>query len=391
MPYAHRPLILDADTHMMERSDWVSAFADPDIRARLAPFGKGEARVMSAVSDAVGRFQARSADARLRAEAEADFMSMKFKGWHGLGAFDGAERKRANDLMGFGAYLVFPTEAFNQVIAAQDPVVLAGGIRALNRGLADFCGADRRMGGVGYLRLADGPEAALAALGEIVALGLPAVLVDTLPPPGGMGFTHPAYDPVWARIQDLGLAVTLHIGATGAPYEPVPQAVFNNGRETPIHRTGDAPTDAVSYMGMPFEAQVFLSALIFDGVLERFPRLRIAVVELGASWVVSFLKHLDQSFRAFRRLQDLGHLTLLPSEYLQRQVKVTPFAGEDIGWLLTSGSSDMLMFASDYPHHEGTDDPIGRYERTLAGVGEPLREKFYHRNFEALFADHRWW
>ena len=149
MPYAHRPLILDADTHMMERSDWVSAFADPDIRARLAPFGKGEARVLSAVSDAVGRFQARSADARLRAEAEADFMSMKFKGWHGLGAFDGAERKRANDLMGFGAYLVFPTEAFNQVIAAQDPEVLAGGIRALNRGLADFCSEDKRMGGVG--------------------------------------------------------------------------------------------------------------------------------------------------------------------------------------------------------------------------------------------------
>ena len=51
----------------------------------------------------------------------------------------------------------------------------------------------------------------------------------------------------------------------------------------------------------------------------------------------------------------------------------------------------MLMFASDYPHHEGTDDPIGRYERTLAGTGEPLRENFYHRNFEALFADRIWW
>jgi predicted TIM-barrel fold metal-dependent hydrolase len=277
------------------------------------------------------------------------------------------------------------------VIGATDPEVLAGGIRALNRGLADFCGADKRMGGVGYLRLADGPDSALAQVETIAALGLPAVLVDSLPPPGGMGFSHPAYDPVWARLQDLGLAVTLHIGARGAPYEPVPRAVFNNGRETPVHRNGDAPADAVSYMGMPFEAQVFLSAMIFDGVLERFPRLRIAVVELGASWVVSFLKHLDQSFRAFRRRQDFSALTCLPSEYMQRQVKVTPFAGEDIGWLLSSGAADMLMFASDYPHHEGTDDPIGRYERTLAGTGEPLRENFYHRNFEALFADRKWW
>jgi len=391
MAYAHRPLILDADTHMMEHADWLPAFADPDIRPRLVPFAGKDARVRALASDAVARAEARRGDATLRAEAEAEFMSMKFKGWHGLGAFDAAERKRANDLMGFGAYLVYPTEAFNQVIAARDPEVLAGGVRALNRGLAAFCSEDRRMGGVAYLRLGDGPEAALASLEEIVALGLPALLVDTLPPPGGMGFTHPAYDPVWARIQDLGLAVTLHIGARGAPYEPVPRAVFNNGRETPVHRNGDAPADAVSYMGMPFEAQVFLSAMIFDGVLERFPRLRIAVVELGASWVVSFLKHLDQSFRAFRRRQDFSALRLLPSEYMQRQVKLTPFAGEDIGWLLRNGAADMLMFASDYPHHEGTDDPIGRYERTLAGVGEPLLENFYHRNFEALFADRRWW
>ncbi|MFM1959903.1 MAG: hypothetical protein RL588_1420 [Pseudomonadota bacterium] len=391
MPYAHRPLILDADTHMMEHADWLPAFADPDIRPRLVPFAGKDARVRALAADAVARAEARRSDATLRAEAEAEFMSMKFKGWHGLGAFDAAERRRANDLMGFGAYLVFPTEAFNQVIAAEDAEVLRGGIRALNRGLASFCGEDRRMGGVAYLRLADGPEAALASLEEIVALGLPALLVDTLPPPGGMGFTHPDYDPLWARIQDLGLAVTLHIGARGAPYEPVPRAVFNNGRHTPVHRNGDAPADAVSYMGMPFEAQVFLSAMVFDGVLERFPRLRIAVVELGASWVVSFLKHLDQSYRAFRRLQDLSEVKRLPSEYLQSQVKVTPFAGEDIGWLLSQGAADMLMFASDYPHHEGTDDPIGRYERTLGGVDEPLKANFYHRNFEALFADRKWW
>lgn len=211
MAYAHRPLILDADTHMMEHADWLPAFADPDIRPRLVPFAGKDARVRALASDAVARAEARRGDATLRAEAEAEFMSMKFKGWHGLGAFDAAERKRANDLMGFGAYLVYPTEAFNQVIAASDPEVLAGGIRALNRGLAAFCGEDRRMGGVAYLRLGDGPEAALASLEEIVALGLPALLVDTLPPPGGMGFTHPAYDAVWARIQDLGLAVTLHI------------------------------------------------------------------------------------------------------------------------------------------------------------------------------------
>jgi len=93
MPYAHRPLILDADTHMMEHADWLPAFADPDIRPRLVPFAGKDARVRALAADAVARAEARRGDATLRAEAEADFMSMKFKGWHGLGAFDGAWAK----------------------------------------------------------------------------------------------------------------------------------------------------------------------------------------------------------------------------------------------------------------------------------------------------------
>ena len=67
---------------------------------------------------------------------------------------------------------------------------------------------------------------------------------------------------------------------------------------------------------------------------------------------------------------------------------VTPFAGEDIGWILNSGAEDLLMFASDYPHHEGTDDPIGRFERTMEKVDENQRSKFYTKNFKSLLGSH---
>ena len=77
-------------------------------------------------------------------------------------------------------------------------------------------------------------------------------------------------------------------------------------------------------------------------------------------------------------------MKLLPSEYIQRQVKITPFAGEDIGWLMSSGAEDLLMFASDYPHHEGTDDPIGRYEKTMTGLSESVKKKFYEDNFRGF-------
>ena len=93
---------------------------------------------------------------------------------------------------------------------------------------------------------------------------------------------------------------------------------------------------------------------------------------------------MDQAHRAFRRLQDLSQVQMQPSEYVQKHIKVTPFAGEDVGWLLNSGAEDLLLFASDYPHHEGTDDPIGRFEKTMDGVSEPARQKFYADNFRSL-------
>jgi predicted TIM-barrel fold metal-dependent hydrolase len=137
-------------------------------------------------------------------------------------------------------------------------------------------------------------------------------------------------------------------------------------------------------MGIQYNAELFLAAMIFDGVFHRFPKLRVAVVELGASWVVSWMKHMDQAYRAFRRLQDLSQVQMQPSEYVYKHIKVTPFAGEDVGWLLNSGAEDLLLFASDYPHHEGTDDPIGRFEKTMDGVSEPVRQKFYADNFRSL-------
>lgn len=384
MAYAHRDDIYDADTHMMERPDWIAEFADPDIRPDLPPFVGGRKEVLATVDDALERFAIRQRDAQIAQHSDTEFMSMSYKGWHGLGAFDAPERIRANDLLGFRQYIVFPTSAFDQINATQDQRIWLGGARALNRGLASFCGTDGKMLGTAYLPLGAGAEKAEEFVQDIIAQDFGVVLIDTIPPKGGKSFTHPDYDRVWAAIVAADLAVVLHIGATGGPYRPVPDEFYNNGRPVPPPSAADAPPDALKYMGLQYNAEVFLAAMIFDGVLERFPGLRIGVVELGASWIISWMKHLDQAFRAFRRIQDLSQVRMQPSEYVQRQIKVTPFAGEDIGWLLESGAADLLMFASDYPHHEGTDDPIGRFERTMTGITDAVVDKFYKHNFRAL-------
>jgi predicted TIM-barrel fold metal-dependent hydrolase len=238
--------------------------------------------------------------------------------------------------------------------------------------------------GTAYIPLGSGVQTALRFLDKAIHQGFRVILIDTIPPKGQVAFTHPDYYPIWSRIQEAKLAVVLHIGATGAPYKPVPDELFENGNPESPKAHSDAPPNAMSYMGMHYNAELFLSGMILDGVLEKFPNLKIGVVELGASWIISWMQRLDQAHRAFRRIQDLDSVKMRPSEYVQRQIKVTPFAGEDINWILTNGGEDLLMFASDYPHHEGTDDPIGRFEKTMIDTSENLKQKFYTDNFKAL-------
>ena len=383
MVYAHRADIYDADTHMMEPPTWLAEFADAKLRPHLTPFGQSKPAAIEKAEQALAGFAKRQQSPDLAAEIEASFMAMQHKGFQGLGAWDRDERVRVNDLLGFNAHIVFPTAAFDQVQGARDPEIFAGSVQALNRGLASFCATDARMHPAAYIPFRHGPELAMTYLDAAIAQDFTVVMIDTIAPQGSKSFTHPDFDPIWAKIQDADMAITIHVGTDGG-WDPVPRSFYNNGGSVPEHAQGDAPRDAIAYMGIQYNAELFLAAMIFDGVFHRFPGLRVAVVELGASWIVSWMKHLDQAYRAFRRLQDLSQVKMQPSEYVQKHIKVTPFAGEDIGWLLTTQAQDLLLFASDYPHHEGTDDPIGRFEKTMDGVSEIAKQKFYSDNFRAL-------
>ena len=136
---------------------------------------------------------------------------------------------------------------------------------------------------------------------------------------------------------------------------------------------------------MPHSAEMFLAALIYDGLFDRLPDLRGGVIEYGAYWVPGFLRQMDMGARSFGRTDPyLQNLSAKPSEIIRRQVKFTPFPGEDAGYLIRDSGADLYMFSSDYPHPEGTNDPIGRFERTFEGLGEADRGLFYAGNFEAM-------
>ncbi len=94
------------------------------------------------------------------------------------------------------------------------------------------------------------------------------------------------------------------------------------------------------------------------------------------------LVKLDQVTRSFRRTEpQLGAMELTPREYIERQVWFTPFPGEPVGDIIDQVGPDLLLFSSDYPHPEGTRDPLGRFLTTMDGVDEVAQERFFSGNF----------
>lgn len=375
MSYATGRTYHDADSHVMELRDWLEPYADPGIRERLRPLdvGRGGGKL---AARAVTEAEARRGDPDAATALEDRLMQAK--GWSALGAFDPGERSRALDLLGFDRQLVFPTFASTQ-FASTDPDLLYGGASALNRAMADFCAADRRLLAVASVPLAD-HERAVLAVDEAVRLGCSAVMVPSAAPPDRSP-SHPDYDAVWARIQDADVPFMLHIGGGGRLLDPV---FHNNGNPVTDFLGGGENVRSKDYMAIHHPPETFLAVLVLDGVLERFPRLRGGCIEQGALWVVPWLRRLDIAQATFQRTEPALALPLKASDYVHRQVWFTPFPTEPVGWMIDQAGDDLLLFSSDYPHPEGGRDPLARFEASLEGCPGAAQDSFYAGNFAEM-------
>jgi uncharacterized protein len=382
MTYAHRTTIHDADSHLMEGLGWLRDHADaatrellPDLTVVLDKGGAGAAR-------AIRLGQERIFDPAATAALEEDVIASA-KGWLALGAMDGSERTRALDLLGFASQLVFSTFSLGQFALSDDLDLVYGGTSAHNRMIAEFCGSDERLVGVGFLPLND-PDRSLAALAEALELGCGALWVAHATS-SGRSPAHVDNDPVWAAVQDAGVPIVMHIGAGR---NSISRAWHRNGRPRPTDLHGGGENlRAKDLPSVHHAAEIWLTAMVLDGVFERFPNLKCGVIEMGASWVPSLLARLDYAAKSFRRTEPmLQELSLKPSDYLRRQVRFTPFPGEDVAEMVAHSGPELYLFSSDYPHPEGTKDPIGRFERSFdeRGIDESARQLFYEDNFASM-------
>lgn len=379
VPYARGQVIHDADAHVMEPPDWLARYADPGLRDRIPPLYPAST---PDGRDLIEEFARRHADPAYRSEDAGQIMLRK--NWAATGSFLRDDRPTALDLLGFATQLVFNTFSNSRLVEVEhgDDVDLAYGVaRAHNRGIVEFCSVDPRLLPVGYVPLAD-IERASAFAGEALEMGCKALMVASACPRRHSP-SHVGLDAVWRQAEEAGIPVVLHVGGGGKLLDP---AYFINGLPpVPDFHGGDGNFRSVDYMAIPYPVMQTLATMVIDGVLDRFPGLRIGVIEQGASWLPGLMRSLDSAGEAFRKNEErLQRLELRPSEYLRRQVRVTPYPHEDAGWIIEQTWPEMCMFSSDFPHVEGGRNPLARFSRSLEGIDEDRRRRFYADNFVDL-------
>jgi predicted TIM-barrel fold metal-dependent hydrolase len=381
MAYAQGRVYLDADSHIMERPDFIKDFADAKIKDKLPPlFGGGQGKTSTAFDDIV-KLPGHTPE-RIAAMVElGDTLIAGPKGYQALGAFNRDERTQALDQLGFQRQLVFASFSPGQALHYPDLDIAYGAARAHNRAMAEFCARDDRLMGVGLLPL-DNPERAIVEVEALIESGLSAAWVAHRAA-GGKSPGHDDLDPVWARLAEAGIPFVLHVG--GYPLQ-LESTWMNTGRPVPNDWQGGGENiRGKDMLALHHNAELFLGAMIFDGVFERHQQLLGACVELGAGWVPSWLTRLDWSSRIWKKEADLSKLTKSPRETVREHLAFTPFVYEDVGELIQQSDDTLYLFSSDYPHYEGSKNPIERFERFLGDAPEITRQRFYQDNFERIF------
>jgi predicted TIM-barrel fold metal-dependent hydrolase len=236
----------------------------------------------------------------------------------------------------FGAGISLPTD--DRIV----PELQWEGARAHNRWLAEFCRMDPdRRAGVAIAPICWDPDEAVTEIRWAREQGLRGILIPSMW--GKLdAYHHPKYEPVWAACADLDMVVHLHSGSA------------------PLEDYGDH----LGMMGIYITEVVWWSVrplwfLIWGGVFERHPKLKLAITESTTVWVPEILALMDQRYSETHYSAKLGdyrsHLSMKPSEYFHRNVYLgascMPRREAEMRHQI---GVDNIMWGSDYPHPEGS-------------------------------------
>ncbi len=365
-------LLISADSHVLEPADlWTEGLPAPlRDRAPRVYFDAAAAGWMFGGEDVppqpiASTFLAGVDFERLPETHRAGYQAARPGGW------DPHARPADMALDGVTAEVLYPSLGL-LLYWMRDAQLQESCFRTYNDWLIDYCAAwPDRLVGIAMISLWD-VDHALLELRRSRELGLRGAMI-WLTPPGGHGFSAPHLDPFWATAAELDMPISLHILTDHGASR---RRVFGDLQGLELSRVN---------LDMTIEIEQAFFELIFGGVLERHPLLKVVSVENEYHWLASLLCLLDQTWERLRRV-DPPPIRMWPSDYYRRQMACT-FLNDPVGPLtIPYVGVDTLMWSNDYPHQNST-WPHSRQviARDLGHLPVESRAKLLHANVARLY------
>ena len=211
--------------------------------------------------------------------------------------------------------------------------------QVFNDWLADFIAYDpKRLVGIAMIPM-DDVDWAVNELERVVKQGHKSVNIHLYSPPGSPPYRDKAYDPFWARAEEIGIPIQLHI-ITGRAPDPLH-----------FHTPEEQATAAQTLIELFYEGMgVLANEFIFGKILDRFPKLKLVCSEFEISWIPTFMWRLDQMQEAMAARLPLPKLDMRASDYMKTRIWHGTiddlYAAEAIPHI----GLDQIMWGSDFPH-----------------------------------------
>ena len=323
------------------------------------------------------------------------------------GAFDMARRLEAMDLMGVRRQLIFPSyglwgqilstgaDGGGGALAQAMQNLLGGGLTAAQSRELGFAGIDEynewairttacapdRLRAVGMLKSPRDIDDLMAQATGLLDRGLKALLINTGSPPAGLSPAAPELDPFWDLLARRDAPVLAHVGSDlgflrASEWSDAPAF-------TPNKLALEVGLEPYSYATLHYAIEHFLTVIVMGGVFERHPRLRFGAIELGAHWLGPLAESLDMwATKVFaRRMKQT--ISMKPSEYLARNVRVTPHnIVEPVALFFERYPqvASCYCYSTDYPHLEGGQHIKSKVYDMLKHLGDSVLEKYFAAN-----------
>jgi predicted TIM-barrel fold metal-dependent hydrolase len=287
-------------------------------------------------------------------------------------------RLKVLDHQGVDLCIMLPTQALGlEEMLWENPGAAVACVRALNQWTHEewTWNIDDRVLTTGVITLID-PAEAERELATLIEQGCRVIGMRPSPikAPGiNRSPGDPVYDRFWSMVEDAGVVVGLH--AADTPYGHYLEAWGEDGRWF-----GHKTSSLAEILGIHTERTIydFMAALISHGALERHPRLKFAVLELGAGWVPDLIRRMRVAYGKAPQ-----NFATDPIDSFSEQVWVMPFYEDNLEEVTRHFPVERIIYGSDWPHPEGLSDPQ-EYVSDLKGFSPDQQRMIMRDNLREL-------